>query len=66
MPSREASFDTKIYSMGAVKEAVDAFAEFGTFEVTEEKHAVTVRAELEERSIRQVWGEFQNFVLINS
>jgi len=66
MPTREATFDSRIYSSEGVMEAVEAFADFGKFEASEQDGTITVTAELEERSIRQVWGEFQNYVLINS
>ncbi len=66
MPTREAIFHSTIYPAEAVQEAAEAFADFAAFELVPGDDAITVRAELEERSINQVWGEFQNYVLINS
>ncbi len=66
MAVRTATFDSRIYSAEAVNGAADAFSDFGNFETAQQDGAIVVTAELEERSIRQIWGEFRNYILINS
>ena len=66
MPSRTATFDSRIYDTDAVLGAVEAFTDFGEFEVDKQEGTVVVTAELEDRSIRQIWGEFRNYILVNS
>lgn len=66
MASKTLSFDLKIYTQKSVTEAIEAFADFGQFTQREEDNAIVVEAEVNDDNVGPIWGEFQNYVLVNS
>ncbi len=66
MASKTVTFDLKIYTRQSVTDALEAFADFGEFGQREENETIVVEAEIDDEIVRPVWGEFQNFVLVNS
>lgn len=66
MATVSARFAEPIYDPGVVEEAVQAFEDFGSFQVDAQDGAIVVSAEIEDNSLRRVWGEFQNYILINT
>jgi hypothetical protein len=66
MATVSARFAEPIYARGVVEEAVEAFEDFGSFQVEARDGAVVVTAEIEDNSLRRIWGEFQNYILINT
>jgi hypothetical protein len=66
MATLEALFTGPFYSVPAVTAAVEAFGPFGTFSHEVKDEAVHVTAELDDKDGERVWGEFLNYVLINS
>ena len=66
MSTRTARFDLRIYTAETIYQATEAFSDFGAFTSTTDGDHVVVQAEIDEKAARQVWGEFQNYILVNS
>lgn len=66
MATETAEFDLRLYKADAVTTAMEAFEDFATFEVDKGDKAIAVTATLRDETARLVWGEFTNYVLVNS
>ena len=66
MSTHTARFDLRIYSAQTIEQAVEAFAEFGAFTATTDEEHVVVQGEIDDKAARQVLGELQNYILVNS
>lgn len=66
MTTHTARFDLRIYSAQAIEQAIEAFADFATLSATADGDCLVVQGDIDGKTARQVWGEFQNYILVNS